>query len=1436
SFAILPRPLHLDAVLHPPASAAEVRLHLRRTCVLCPDNHSMRSASRTKRQDAATAAHVMPVGPTDSSVFPRGARMVAEVAGGSLKRGQIFGALSTLTILGLIVLEITTLLNQRISAALDTKQDTAGEVLHDTLSAMDKLDAAAPPIGFTSLSEDQVLQYKLTLAPKFPTERSTFSKYVTAIENRRYKTFSGETRGLWTRLENVRSQLGGIDYAHDWWDIVQSTVNIQASVLFTGVNINTSLFLQDYVTLQTQLNISDDNPVLSTNTTAVLLPRSAISKRTQMGSLLYKLYSTDPEKLVSFNLRMSTDAWAQGVAASDLQSSSRCSLLRRPTVARFQDAVWSPTTFYPSDSYVTSFANSTTFGDWVIECDSIKPMAITIENLRWHASMKSRYTTAFYHHTLKLIAPRKVIFTQTMLVAMAEWPNNASIPFSQLVAVPSNGIYEPQTSTMYIIETNTLPNEVRTVLMVLALVCVLYTRCSVVGIRTFFHFITETPLSVLLNVAFAVLTYPSGTELSSIMINLSGLTSHFKLFVALGVVLRPFTVPCLLGAKALLSLRYGFRQVAYCITVREAVVLILTQMLVMRVTTTTLVSVGMKADVVTEDMTTFIWHFHLTMGGVTACFIGFRFYAGRMLETKLKTKWDEITKTAQDAPVSATELSKSGYDTYLCGKFFAFGVCVLPTVLVNKQECRVLDGSALWLEAFFNFNFNGLTQYHTVVGTRFVTRVSCIGQFTTTEMAVSEGAADKIVPARSHSTMTKGRTVALLCTSHCVCAALYVLAGDRRRIGSAQRRHINTFRTNVLKRVLAQRHTLWFKAKLRCDRKSFMKIVDIVTQRWSFPLHHNTTQGIMARVALTMAYLAGTGTMDQAAALLGIPKTLYHLVLSTLNDMAKECVTMPSTQEEINDVSRGVEDICGFPDVIGAVDGCSPRSRFVWGLQNDQSLWNTSGIRRQATIPAGKHLLGDAGYKVYRHLLTPYDELAALTSRKKRLYNKLHSRTRIIVECAFGILNNRFRILLGKVQQKTPTRVVQVIVGYMVLHNLLVQFGDTVAVSGDDPLLLALTTPALALTQQATNKVSKSAMTSLNTFRQSKALCNYRSNLWSVEDAISMSPNAKLLQLPNASELGIELGCGLVWKICDRSSEASATRTTVLLFTGVNSNHSFLGQGYVSLPMQLNISEDNPVLSPNATVTLLPSSAITKRTQVGSLLCKPYATDTENLMICLGSKHDASGLRNSSTCSLLRRPTVARFQDTVWSPTTFYPSDSYVTSFANRLRLNQTHGDHDREPAMACTHEKPLNHRVLSSHAEASGTSQGHLHANHARGHGPVASRVRRQLGRQSKVKVEHCSASLAASREDKLSELESNLAPSVDRDMLSGYDVYVAGKFFSYGVCASPLVNARVSTVVSSMGLRCGWNASSTSTSKDFTRIKTHCFRSKSPASVNSR
>ena len=52
-------------------------------------------------------------------------------------------------------------------------------------------------------------------------------------------------------------------------------------------------------------------------------------------------------------------------------------------------------------------------------------------------------------------------------------------------------------------------------------------------------------------------------------------------------------------------------------------------------------------------------------------------------------------------------------------------------------------------------------------------------------------------------------------------------------------------------------------------------------------------------------------------------------------------------------------------------------------------------------------------------------------------YNRQHSSLRAVIECQFGILKNRFKILRQMIPFKTFKKQVQVVLAYFILHNFI---------------------------------------------------------------------------------------------------------------------------------------------------------------------------------------------------------------------------------------------------------------------------------------------------------------------------------------------------------------------------------------------------------------
>ena len=85
--------------------------------------------------------------------------------------------------------------------------------------------------------------------------------------------------------------------------------------------------------------------------------------------------------------------------------------------------------------------------------------------------------------------------------------------------------------------------------------------------------------------------------------------------------------------------------------------------------------------------------------------------------------------------------------------------------------------------------------------------------------------------------------------------------------------------------------------------------------------------------------------------------------------------------------------------------------------------------------------LADAGYTLSTYVMVPFDMYQNMP-RDQRTYNYLHSKTRIVIECAFGMLKERFRIFKTTLNHTPVQRSADIVVACMVLHNILIDLQD----------------------------------------------------------------------------------------------------------------------------------------------------------------------------------------------------------------------------------------------------------------------------------------------------------------------------------------------------------------------------------------------------------
>jgi hypothetical protein len=98
-----------------------------------------------------------------------------------------------------------------------------------------------------------------------------------------------------------------------------------------------------------------------------------------------------------------------------------------------------------------------------------------------------------------------------------------------------------------------------------------------------------------------------------------------------------------------------------------------------------------------------------------------------------------------------------------------------------------------------------------------------------------------------------------------------------------------------------------------------------------------------------------------------------------------------------------------------------------------------------AKVPPGGCFLGDAGYKLYAHVMTPYPIVSGMAFEESN-YNLVHSRSRMVVERAFGRWKNKFRIFKHELLQHCPHDMARMIEVTLVLHNWYIEYDAEVLV------------------------------------------------------------------------------------------------------------------------------------------------------------------------------------------------------------------------------------------------------------------------------------------------------------------------------------------------------------------------------------------------------
>lgn len=242
------------------------------------------------------------------------------------------------------------------------------------------------------------------------------------------------------------------------------------------------------------------------------------------------------------------------------------------------------------------------------------------------------------------------------------------------------------------------------------------------------------------------------------------------------------------------------------------------------------------------------------------------------------------------------------------------------------------------------------------------------------------------------------------------------------------------------------------------------------------------------RVAITLYWLADTAHYRTIANLFGVGKSTVCGIVKQVCEvivriLLPRYVYVPRSRQEVQEKIDGFESRAGFPQVVGAVDGChvpiigpeqSPDDyinrkgfhslilqglvdsdyRFLdicvgWpGKVHDARVLKNSPLFAlccartflppdMSVMISGVRvpplILGDSAYALSEWLMKPYTDRGNLTPDETS-FNTKHSTTRVVVENAFGRLKGRFRSISKRLDLNVENSC-NVIAACCVLHN-----------------------------------------------------------------------------------------------------------------------------------------------------------------------------------------------------------------------------------------------------------------------------------------------------------------------------------------------------------------------------------------------------------------
>ncbi|XP_060561053.1 uncharacterized protein LOC132720846 [Ruditapes philippinarum] len=240
------------------------------------------------------------------------------------------------------------------------------------------------------------------------------------------------------------------------------------------------------------------------------------------------------------------------------------------------------------------------------------------------------------------------------------------------------------------------------------------------------------------------------------------------------------------------------------------------------------------------------------------------------------------------------------------------------------------------------------------------------------------------------------------------------------------------------------------------------------------------------KLAVTLRHLASGSKYSNMRFAWRIPHNTISVIVrevcrAIIDEYVDEVMPLPTTAADWKRILDGFLEKWNFPHTLGALDGkhiackCPPSSgstyfnykkyysivllalvdydcKFIWadiggrGAASDAQLWNESDLKaatEELDLPDAEPLphdtqdvpffyIGDDAFGLKTYMQKPYSH--RVLSHDERIFNYRLSRARRVVENAFGILANRFQVLMSTMQHH-PSTIRLIGTTCLVLHN-----------------------------------------------------------------------------------------------------------------------------------------------------------------------------------------------------------------------------------------------------------------------------------------------------------------------------------------------------------------------------------------------------------------